>query len=182
MIHINNNYIQFNLRELQGKKHSTTYILIHLTAIIAIIVILFLLITKDSSTYKNAVNTFCKGLDTANYSEIEKILPPELKNSNSIIPFKTFIEELKKIEENKNAQFNVTCEINDTKKLDKNDVINLQEDYQNKYQTHTKITNAYNVKFTYKMELEYEGKSNTNEEDMSVTIIEINKKWYFLDF
>lgn len=164
---------------MQQKKFNPITIIIPVV-IIALIVVL-LLVTGDNN-YKKPIELYCEGLNNLDINTINKALPTELIDS----PDNEIAEDLADMKQDLiayNANLTVTCQIaEEGQELTKEELQELSDDFQYEFNTDRIISKAYYVDVNRMFYIKYEdGETETDNEDITVTVAKIEGKWYYLD-
>lgn len=165
-----------------NKQIKPLYIIVPVAVLILLIGGYFIIATL-TNTYETPIKNYCKLMQTLDSSIIKKMLPQEMINSSD---YNDFVEEINEAKESrneyKNFKFKITsCGIESAEKLDADDLKDLNEDFQRKYNAKRNISEAYEIDFKMAAEIEYDGEKDSGEEGENVIVGKIGNKWYLIE-
>ena len=185
-VNINNEQNQnFNnsssiINEPSKKKLNPLFIVIP-AIIIVILIGAYFINSLFFNNYKAPVNNYCKLMQDMDTSLVSKIVPKEFLDSSDYNDFIEDINDSRDTIKELNADYEITCDISDGKKLDKEDLDYFNEDFQENYNSKRKISQAYDVNVKLTMKVKYNGKENTRDTEDVLTVGKIGGKWYIIN-
>lgn len=148
--------------------------------VIVILTIIVLVVYTGNKNYKKPIETYCQGLSDLNVDLIKEAVPEEyITDYGSELELE--INSLKRTYETYNITQTITCEISEGTKVEESDLADLNESFQDEYNTSREITESYKVEVLRKTTSSYQGESETDEENIIVTVGKIDGTWYYLD-
>ena len=175
----NGMYQQPMYQQPQPKKLNPITIVVPI-AIILLVVVLFL-VTGDNN-YKKPIELYCEGMNNLDISKVNEALPEEIINH----PDNSIAEDIQDMKEELvayKANLSVSCTIEEEgQELTKEELQELSDDFQYEFNTDRIISKAYYVDVNRMFYIKYEdGETETDNEDITVTVAKIEGKWYYLD-
>lgn len=158
-------------------------------AVAAVIVVIVLLILKliFGGGYKDPIDNMFKGMETGKGKYFYKALPEFLleekfedKKKSEIIDELDELAEtlLDNFEDKYGDDIKITVKYKDKEKIDKDDLEDIEEMYEDSYDSKVKISKGYEVKIKATIKGDDEKDTNTT----TLNVYKVNGDWCIMDF
>lgn len=158
-------------------------------AIAAVIIVIVLLILKliFGGSYKDPIDNMFKGMETGKGKYIYKALPAflleeqydDMKKSEIIDNLDDLAESyLDHLEDEYGDDIKISVKYKDKEKIDKDDLEELEEMYEDSYDSKIKISKGYEVK----IKATVKGDDDKETDTTSINVYKINGDWCIMDF
>ena len=162
-----------------GKKFNPLFIAI--PAVIVVVAIVVFLLVGGGNSYKDPIELYCKGTGNFDIETLKKAVPEEYLDDLDGDEQESF-DDMKEYLDKAGIEMKYSCDISDDyEELSKSELKELNDDFQDSYDTKREIKKAYRVEVTQVSEMTYEGETEKDEEEVTYIVGKIDGKWYYID-
>lgn len=148
-----------------------------LVKVIAVVGVLFatmiLLTGCGSKPYKKVLDKYYKSQEKADSKMIVSIFP-DFMEAEDVFDDDAMEDRLDSLKDKYGDNVKIKYKITDSEKLDKDDIKEIEESIEERYDEDVKIQEAYKVE----VEATYKGSEDSETEDEELGFIKIKGKWY----
>lgn len=159
-------------------KSKSTMIGVISVAVIAILVIVLLVNIFGGGGYKKAISTMVDGMEKADWDKYSSVLlKEERKTMESWTDGDDIMDMMmESFEDDYGKNIKISYKIKDKEKLDKDDIEDLEDEYDDTYGKKIDIEKAY----TLEVEMTIKGKDDKDTDTDDMTVVEVDSDWYVL--
>ena len=147
-------------------------------ALLALIVIVMIFSALFGGSYKQPVQQYFKGIETANVNKYSGAFPKKMATGIKKDAKDNLKDVLSYFEDYYGNNVKFTVKFNSKEKLTNREIKSLQDSYRSSYKKTIKISEGYYVDFTVKIK----GKDDKDDADMNFTVVKIKGEgWKIID-
>lgn len=166
----------------QAPKKKTNVAAIVIIAVVAVAIIGFavwfflLRDSKGSNTPESVIETYLDALCDGDVDRLYSLWPEEMHSDEEYEQLESMLSMFK--------SYNIKVEnlkIEDKTKLDSDEISDIEDEIKDGYGKSLKISEAYELDYSYDMSMEFMGESYSEPTSETSTVIKIGSKWYMYE-